>query len=381
MRFLYCAIFVFLFMSVPSKAQLDEEPEKAKDELSLNIRLVNFIRNNEYFNPIGGSGFNLTGELPLHEEKSLWIEGYTLTGFLFRPELVYNPSEKISLNGGIHLLKYWGAGGFSDIRPVFSASLKLTGKTVLTLGSLSGSNTHRMYDPHFDKERFYTDFAEEGLQIRTMGERVFNDAWVSWENFILKGDLEREIFTFGESFRYTSPAIFEYLGIEVPVQLQFKHFGGQISDYPERVTTFFNLAAGLRANIHTGKFGSVGLEYTRFINSVIPDRDTYSISNGNADWLRFYYDLKQFSFMASYWHADDFYAPNGNPLFASVFLFDSDYVIHERKLCTGSASIRLLPEEYFELYFGAEVYYDICARRLDHALTLHLDFGRMFRLK
>ena len=85
--------------------------------------------------------------------------------------------------------------------------------------------------------------------------------------------------------------------------------------------------------------------------------------------------------MASYWQAEDFYAPNGNPLFASIYVFESDYVIHDRKLFTGSASIRLLPEEYFELYFGAEACYDICAERLDHALTLHLDLGKIFRVK
>lgn len=381
MRYLYCAFIAIFFISVPAFAQDEEEQGMSGDELSLKIRAVNFIRNNEYFNPIGGQVFNLTGELPLHAEKSLWVEGYTLTGFFFRPELVYNPSEKISLNGGIHLLKYWGADHFSSVRPVFSATLKISENTHLTIGSLPGSNTHRMYDPHFDKERFYTEFAEDGFQLKTTGDRIFNDAWISWENFIFKGDLEREIFTFGESFRYTSPRILDYLSLEVPVQIQFKHFGGQVSDYPERVTTFFNLSAGLRINVSTGRFGSAGLEYSRFHNSVIPDRVTYTVSSGNADWLKLHYDLKRFSFMASYWQAEDFYAPNGNPLFASIYVFDSDYVIHERKLFTGSASIRLLPEEYFELYFGAEAYYDICAERLDHALTLHLDFGKIFRIR
>ena len=59
-----------------------------------------------------------------------------------------------------------------------------------------------------------------------------HDTWVSWENYIFKGDSTREIFTFGESFRYTSSPIADFVHFEVPVQLQLKHHGGQISNYP-----------------------------------------------------------------------------------------------------------------------------------------------------
>jgi len=364
------------------KAQDDKEPEKAGEKLSIDLKSVNFFRNNEYFNPIAGSGFNLTGELPLHLEKSLWIEGYTLTGFFLRPELVYNPSDKITLRAGGHFLKYWGTNGFEEVRPVFSTSLKIAPNTIFTLGSLSGSDQHRMYDPHFNYERLYSSYAEDGLQIRTDNDHIFNDAWVSWENFIFKGDNEREIFTFGESFRYTSPKFSDLIDIELPVQLQFKHYGGQISDYPERVTTFFNLAAGVRMNFDTGeRTGKFGLEYTGFLNKVIPERETYIINHGNASWLRLHYTLKKFYFGASYWFADDFYAPNGNGIFTSVFVFDSDYVIHQRKIITGSVSLRLLPEDYLELFIGFEGFYDVNEERLDHAITLHLDFENILRLK
>ena len=64
--------------------------------------------------------------------------------------------------------------------------------------------------------------------------------------------------------------------MELPVQLQFKHFGGQISDYPEHVTTFFNLAAGVRVNIDVAdkRYGQAGFEYLKFLNNVIPGRST-----------------------------------------------------------------------------------------------------------
>ncbi len=340
---------------------------------------MNFFRNNEYFNPIGGPGFNLTGELPLFVDKSLWIEGYTLTGFFFRPELVYNATEKISLRAGAHFLKYWGRDGFTEIRPLLSASISLSPSTVLTLGSLSGSQ-HMMYDPHFNTERQYWKSAEDGLQVRTTRDHFFNDTWIDWENFIIKGDTEREIFTFGESFRFTSPQILNLLSVELPLQLQFKHYGGQISNYPEHVTTFFNLATGLRINLEGNRFGKIGLEYTAFLNSVIPDRDTYTISDGTASWFRLHYDVGKFYFGASYWYANDFYSPNGNGLFASIYVFESDYVISKRKLLTGAAYINVLPEDYMELFFGIDTYYDICGKRMDYAMTLHLNFKDMFSI-
>lgn len=368
-----------LLLSIPN-AVFAQKDSITTGKLDLNIRSLHFIKNNEYFNPIGKTPFHLTGELPLHADKSLWIEGYTLTGFFFRPEMVYKPSERLTLRAGGHFLKYWGKEKI-EIRPVFSTILKLSPSTGLTIGSLGGSDSHRMFDPHFNKERLYSDYAEDGFEIITNTGSVYNNTWLSWENFISKGDDEQEIFTFGESFRYTSPQFMEYMNIEVPLQFQFKHYGGQISDYPGKVTTFFNLAAGGRINMDMRSKGILALEYTGFFNSIIPEREIYKISDGNAGWYRLHYTLKRFYFGASYWLAEDFYAPNGNGIFTSIYIFDSDYIVHKRRIITGSASIDLLPADNLELFLGIDTYYDVDAERMDYALTLHLDFEKLFRLK
>ena len=106
-----------------------------------------------------------------------------------------------------------------------------------------------MLDPHFNKERIYNAFSEDGLQLMTTNKHIFSDSWLSWENYIFKGDAEREIFTAGESFRYTSPEVSGLITLEIPVQVQVKHFGGQISDYPEHVETYLNIAAGARISV------------------------------------------------------------------------------------------------------------------------------------
>lgn len=381
MRSVALAFFIMFILARAADAQ-DIHTSDSAGELSFSLRSMQFFRNNEYTNQITGSDFNLTGELPGYLEKSLWIEGYTLPGFFLRPELVYSPTGKVSLRAGGHFLKYWGDEGFERIRPVFSTSVDLSSSTTLILGSLAGSDSHKMFDPHFNSERLYTDYDEQGIQVTTSAKRFFNDAWINWKNFIFKGDEEREIFTFGESFRYDLN-VSEFMDIEIPLQLQFKHFGGQVSNYPERVTTFFNATGGLRLNadITGGKHGRAGIEYTHFLNSVIPSRDTYILNEGSASWWRLHYNLKRLYLGAGYWFAEDFYAPDGNGIYTSVFVFDSDYIIHRREIINAAASIRLLPEDYLELFFGLETFYDVSGKKLDYALTLHLDFEKLFGIR
>lgn len=382
MRYLALTI-ILLFLIIPGISGQDKsEALSQPGKLSFNFKSLSFVKNNEYFNPIEASGLRITSSLPWPADKSQWIEGYTLTGFFIQPELIYKPSQKISIRGGVHLLKYPGLKRFSSIRPVFSASLELSPRTTITIGSLDGSDKHLMFDPHFNKERIYNSYLEDGFQLRTINDHFFNDTWLNWENYIFKGDTTREVFTFGESFRYSSPKIADAFQIEVPVQIQFKHFGGQISDYLEHVTTFFNMAAGLRINISIAQntYGTAGFEYLRFINNVIPGHPGDIISNGNADWFGFHYDYRIFSFTSSYWRGHDFYAPDGNGIYMNVFDFDSDYVIHNRKVFTNSLFITFLPGDYMELKFGIDTYYDVRYKRMDHAITLHLNFEKLFNI-
>jgi hypothetical protein len=376
--------YILLLISIFSPdlfGQADVEKDTYSGTLSLRIKSLNFIKNNEYFNDIKGSDFVLSSSLPWMVDNSVWLEGYTLTGSFFQPELIYEPVNGISLRAGAHLLKYSGMDKIARIRPVFSTSLELTGNTTLTLGSLNGSDKHRMFDPHFNSERLYTDYVEDGFELSTKTDHIFNDAWLSWENYIFKGDHEREIFTFGESFRYITPHT-GALSMEIPVQIQFKHFGGQINNYPEHVTTFFNLAAGAGLYYDLNESGNLktGFEYVYFRNSVIPARPGYVLNKGDAAWIRYLLNYKSTGFILSYWSAKDFYAPNGNSIYASVSEFYSGYVIPSRELITASIFLNVFPKNVVRLLFGADGYYDIRSERLDYSMTLHMDFEDIFKI-
>jgi hypothetical protein len=364
MRYLLIA-FLLLFVTTrnifPQIIQSQGvQPEEGT--LSLKLKSLCFIENNEYFNPV--------------------IEGYTLPGFFFQPQLVYIPSSKVTLRAGAHLLKYYGTGKFSQVRPVFSASLNLTKKTTLTIGTLSGSDKHRFFDPHFDNERFYTAYAEDGFQLTSSNEHIFNDMWLNWENFIFKGDTTREVFTFGESFRYTSSTVADFLQIEIPVQVQFKHFGGQISNYPGHIETYFNLATGLRINFDLAqkRYGQAGIEYLQFINKEFPGESPSGITSGYGSWLRLHYTYKAIYIGAAYWKSRNFYSPNGNKIYSSVSDYQENIIVPDRKIITNYYYLTLLPESYFELFLGLETYYDIYSKRMDSSLTLHLNFDKLIKL-
>ena len=113
MRNLLITLIIIFIISGPAPCQDSRESTNPGGVLSLRIKNIDFIKNNEYYNPI--------------------IEGYTMPGFFLQPELLYSPSGKVTVRGGIHLLKYAGTEKFSQIRPVISATWNISGTTALTV--------------------------------------------------------------------------------------------------------------------------------------------------------------------------------------------------------------------------------------------------------
>lgn len=382
MRFRVIILFTLLIISRALSGQVSEETGRQPGELSLRIKNINFFKNNEYFNPIKASDFILISSLPEPVDKSKWIEGYTLPGFFIQPELVYKPSGKVTIRAGTHILKYAGTDSYTQIKPVFSTSLNISEKTILTIGTLSGCDNHLLFDPDFDSERLYTNYTEDGLQFTSSNDHFFSDTWVNWENFIFKGDTTREVISGGESFKFTSSPVADIVHFIVPVQVQLKHYGGQISNYLEKVETFYNFAAGLRVNIDLGhkKNSQAGIEYLQFLNTVVSNGTSSPIKNGNASWLRLHYNYKGLYIGAAYWKGHNFYAPEGNAIYASIYDFHSDYVIPERRIITNYVSLTLLPESYLELFLGLQTYYDVCTKKMNNSITLHLNLDKLIRL-
>jgi hypothetical protein len=366
MKYLFVLLFTLPLLSDAlfgiGDGEKEEEPGNKNGDLSLRVKNVNFIEDNEFFNPI--------------------VEGYTLLGFFIQPELIYKPASKITLSAGVHVMKYHGLEKFSQIRPVFSTILKFDNKTSLTLGTLSGPDKHQLFDQHFFDERFYNQYVEDGIQLLHSDNHIFTDTWVSWENFIFKGDSAREQFTSGESFRYTSSPVADFITFSLPVQLQVKHFGGQISDYAEKTESFFTASGGLNVNfaINKSKSGQAGIEFLQFVNWMRSGDYISGINRGYASLIKGYYSYKAARIETGFWSAHNFYAPNGNPIYSCVSTVKPGVAIHNRKIITTSASVRFFPAAPVEFFFGVDLYYDINRNRIDQTYVLHINFDKLISL-
>jgi len=361
MRFLLSAIIILILNFSTRGQDLSSQKDRA-ESVYLRLRNINFVKNNEYFNPI--------------------VEGYTLIGYFIQPSLIYCLTDRLNIQIGAHLLNYAGSKKLAAPKLVFSTSYNLTKNSTLTLGTLNGSEKHRLADPHFDKERLYKYYTENGLQFVTVTDRIFSDTWVSWENFILKGDTTREIFTAGESFNFQSRNFRGNINFELPVQLQFKHYGGQISNYDDHVTTYFNMSAGVRINfdLADGDFGRASVEYDRFVFNELTRKGEIGITHGHADWFRLLYNYRSVGVSTSFWRSNDFYAPNGNPIYSSVSDYNSNLVIAGRSIWSSSVYVRSRPYEFFTIYLGFDLYYDVDRKKYDNSFAIHLYLNKLIKI-
>jgi len=353
----------FLICSIASATSQEKGSSPERDgKLYLDLKAISFIKNNEYYNPV--------------------VEGYTLVGNFIRPIITYSPAEKFEISAGLHQQIYSGEPEFRKPKLLVSARWKVTRNSTLTLGAFDGGNRHRMFDPHFDSERIYTSYTENGASFVTETGKLFNDLWINWENFIFPGDTTREIFTTGESFSYKYNLLDGLLSLNIPVQFKFKHFGGQISNYSSHVLTFLNFAggAGFNFNIAGGKAGIPGIEYIHFIYRELTGKGDMGITEGYASWLRFHYTYRALYIGSYFWFSHNFYAPDGNMIYGSVSGYQPGYIISDRQIWTGAIYLTLFPEKIFEFLLGFEGYYDFNLRRMDTAVALHINFDKRITL-
>jgi hypothetical protein len=148
------------------------------------------------------------------------------------------------------------------------------------------------------------------------------------------------------------------------------------------VETYLNIASGARvsADIRQSESGTAGLECLVFSGNSLTGNAPSGIKNGYAGWYKLFYTFRKAAVKAGYWSSHDFYAPNGNFIFSSVSDHRENLMISDRKLITGSISIRLPYKDLLEFYLGFDGYYDTDLKRFDNALTLHLRFDKLFKL-
>lgn len=303
----YKSLILYLFFAyyavsamgqLPNDAFIWRDSISSSDEksLDLNLSILGFTKNNEYFNPIA--------------------DGYTLFGSQFHPEISYTVNSQFKIEGGIYLRDDWANPGVEKVVPTLTLRAKYSGIEVV-MGVLDGALNHGLIEPLYDFERVLDDRIEQGLQFKLANsEKISMDIWVEWENMIYPGDVDQE-----EVFGGIS--IVKNLGkssFSIPVQLLIYHQGGQIDLNPAPLKTMTNLALGLVRKDELSGF------LTSWDNSVyfVHYKDfsftkVQSFDKGHGWYANTMVTLRNdFKLMLSYWSGHQFIGLQGGEIYPSV---------------------------------------------------------------
>lgn len=312
-------------------------------ELRIEIQDLSFFRNNEY--------------------KGRLVKGYTLPGSWLLPSLSYQPISKLKLEIGAYMLRYWGENiypntQYSDLAgwkgnghqkafhtmPFLRAHYAATPNFSLVLGNIYGRNNHNLIEPLFNREMSLTSDPEAGVQMLWNTRPFSMDMWINWENFIFQGDDHQEEFTFGLSTRFkanrpldyrTSSAIGGKFHVYFPLQIIFKHQGGEIntSAVQREVKTWLNAAAGVGVDIKI---------QNRFFKRLNIEGDvayyaqqkgtTFPFDNGFGLFGKATADIYKFRLNAGYWQCHNFVSLMGNPLFGAISVSEQNLTYRNPKM-------------------------------------------------
>ena len=222
-----------------------------------------------------------------------------------------------------------------------------------------------------------TSDPEAGVQF-LWNTRCFNmDIWVNWESFIFQGDNRQEEFTFGVSSRVKANSSLDRVHWYFPVQLIFKHQGGEIntSATSRGVKTWFNAAAGVGVDIKTAFrcFNRLNIEADATYYSQ-QKGDIFPSDNGYGFYGKAVADFKNFRLHAAYWQCHDFVSLMGDPLFGAVSMFNPGQVYKDPKMAYLSLEYSHRIGKGFALGVHADVYNTFSA---DTKTTLSGDDGNL----
>lgn len=305
-KFLLLLLFTLLLVT-EGISQLDNHlfedrkevfPDR-ENKVYLDIGLLGFTKNNEYFNKIA--------------------DGYTLFGYQLYPSLSYFPAENVRIDAGIYMQKDYGVKGFQTIAPTLSIKVK-RGDLNIIFGNLDGSLNHRLIEPLYDFERVLNDRLETGIQAVLEKEKLFLDAWINWETMIYPGDSIQEEISGGISMEYQA-FLNDHFQISLPFQTVLYHKGGQIDVLDTPLTSLMNNALGLEMEYTVSEHGflrSINLKnyYVYFTDFSFEKHQAFE--NGSGLYLNLDLKLKWFNLLTSYWHGNEFISIKGGPLYQSV---------------------------------------------------------------
>lgn len=314
-----------------------------------------------------------------------YAEGYTLVGYKLRPTLTWTPAAPFSLIGGLQALAYGGLEKMHYVRPYFAAQVRHSDWLTLQMGCLPGPQSHPLHEAVLENEDEYTEVPELGAQVWLTRPKLDAQVWLNWRQFIFQGDTIPEMFTAGMIFDIrpgrsrAEDGSWAYDGktrFNIPLALVFEHVGGQISNYSQPMQSLANLSAEPTLTIETegrpflkqAQFKlSALLFHTMAGSSVRPMADGWALSPQVS------VVAKRFDASVGWFHASNFFAMRGNPLFMSISNYDPEVYDRQRDIVTLSAAFETDIAKVAQFRLEFKGYNDVRAGRFDYSYGMTLN--------
>lgn len=321
--------------------------------------LHTFFKNNEYFGD--------------------FVKGYTLTGFHLCPQLTYNYNSMLKIQVIWNILKYNGYDNFSEYKPYARIVFRPKKCFSVICGYLEGNIRHKLTEPIYNPERYYTDNIENGLQfLVNKPHRYDGDTWLNWEKFILWGDPWQEQLTFGHhsDFQVIHNKSFS---AGLSGELLISHQGGQIDATNEKVQSLENGGLG----VFFRKVGSVDSRSFRFFSvesfflqfhcidptPSIPYLDGYAIYN--KAFLKF----SNFGLTLGDWYANRFINFRGDKLFTCRAIETTDNKTNRNVIFSELFFCKDYFDNVFTLKAGINGYFDTDELTMEYSYMFSMIFS------
>jgi hypothetical protein len=346
------------------------QPERAfypgdstQKSIWLSLDNFNFLKNNEYMNPMA--------------------PGYTLLGYHLTPTVDYKINNRLRLRGGLHLLRFSGRDDFREVQPYFSLEYWFSNHFGIDFGAYTVKENLHLSPVIFDVENQINAFVQQGMQFKFRQQHVFGNVWLDWEEFIYKGDPFQESFSIGTDWEWSPWIKANNWKVTFTAQGLVHHNGGQINEADLPVSTLLN--TGLSGKIiHHGQGRrqlkkSLGLWHFRYWD--FTDAPQMSYENGTA-WYGFMdFAVSHLKAETGFFYGNQFVAPRGNPLLQSVSYSDVSLTEPERKLMILSISYRQKPLRQLEIGVAFNGFFDLIESHFDYNYMFVMRFYDVIRLK
>ncbi len=350
-------------------AQLDNQsleepvvlrPERV-DELWLQIQNFNFLRNNEYFNPI--------------------VSGETFLGTQLSGSLLYAPSPNLQLEAGVFLLQDFGSENFRSVKPLIRLTYQKKA-TKMIFGNLQANYAHRLIEPLYGFEQGLARHLEQGLQFIHHRPKLYTELWVDWQQTVSAQKDRPERFWVGWVNDLTLVKS-KGLTTHISTQATIFHTGGQDLIQPFALGNELNLATGIKT---TQTFDSTSF-FKKFYVEIygILSAEQYSgleeISRtGNALYTNIGLDMRLVHFLFSLWQGNGFNSTQGGDLYKSFSQREGGISQDKRTLLFFRLMKDWKIQEDFSIGLRVEPYYDVENQLWEFNAGLFMVYRPAFRI-